>query len=337
MPVKSLKMEGYSLKQLGTARGSLVAKALLAALALTLPLFLINNNYALYVLCFIMMYSIAISGLDILFGYSGQISMGQVAYFAIGAYGSTLMNNYLGIPVLLTMLIASVAAAAIGALIAFPASKLKFHFLSLATIAFAEVVYQIIIHSPGNITNNLNGIFAKQINLFGLILDNNFKLYYFALFCLAIFLVAKHLLIRSRVGRAFMAIRDNTHAADGMGINVRKYKVSAFATSSFYTAFAGAFYAHLVGYISPDTFVLKQSLTFLTMMIFGGTGSIFGPVIGAASIQLINELLRKALQYQLLIYGILVVVVILLLPGGIYNAGLQLFRKLTARFRKEKG
>lgn len=320
-----------------SSKKMLVAKAVLAGGALVLPVIFIKNNYALYVMCFIMMYAISISGLDILFGYSGQISMGQVAYFAIGAYGSALMSTYLGIPVILTMLLASAAAAVIGSIIAFPASKLKFHFLSLATIAFAEIVYQVIIHSPGNITNNLNGIFAKRISLFGFALDTNFKLYYFALVCLALFLLGKHLLVHSRVGRAFMAIRDNTHAADGMGINVRRYKVMAFAVSSFYTAFSGAFYAHLVGFISPDTFVLKQSLTFLTMMIFGGTGSLLGPIIGAGAIQLINELLRKALQYQLFIYGVLVLIVILVLPGGVYNAGRRLCLKIHASMQKKRG
>lgn len=216
--------------------------ALLAVLLLSVPLIFSGFSYAILICCFILLYVIAVSGLDIVFGYCGQISMGHAAFFAIGAYGSCLLHDYCGIPIMLTMVIAAVLAALVGAVIAYPASKLVFHFLSLATLSFGEIVYQIISHSPGGITNNFVGYYTESINFFGLTLDTYPRFYYYALGCAVLFLTAKQMLVNSKVGRAFIAIRENHHAADGMGVNVRKYKVIAFAVSAFYTAFAGSMY-----------------------------------------------------------------------------------------------
>ena len=289
--------------------------------AACLPAVFSGFPYAILICCFIMLYIIAVSGLDIVFGYCGQISMGHAAFFAIGAYGSAL-------------LLGSIAAAAVGALIAYPASKLVFHFLSLATLAFGEIVYQLISHSPGNITNNFVGYYTESVSLFGFQINTNQRFFYFALACTLIFLTAKQRLINSKVGRAFTAIRESRQAADGMGINVRKYKVMAFATSAFYTAFAGAMYAHLVKYISPDTFMQKQSVMFLTMLLFGGTASMFGPICGGAIVMVFNEILRSAERYQMLIYGGMLLMVIVLIPGGIYGTAEKFVKD---HLKKRKG
>lgn len=261
----------------------------------------VGFTYGILVSCFAFLYIIAVSGLDIDFGYCGQISMGHAAFFAIGAYGSVMLNKYFHLPIMLTMLIASVLATIVGAIIAYPASKLVFHFLSLATIAFGEVVYTLLLNSPGGVTGNAVGMFTESISLFGFKLDTYTKFYYFGLVCVGVFLLVKHLIVNSKVGRAWIAIRENPHAAGGMGINVTKYKVMAFAVSAFYTGFAGAMYAHLVKYIGPDTFTQKQSVMFVTMMLFGGTGSILGPIFGAVFVLLITEGLRTFEQYQMLI------------------------------------
>ena len=296
-------------------------QTVIAVVLLVLPLLMgyYDYNYGILICCFIMLYTVAVSGLDISFGYCGQISMGHAGFFAIGAYGSALLHHYAAVPIPLAMVIASVLATGIGAVLAWPASKLVFHFLSLATIAFGEIVFQVISHSPRNITGNFSGFFSVSASLFGFTFDTYTRYYYFALFCTALLLLAKTTLINSRIGRGFIAIRENHHAANGMGINVRKYKVIAFATGAFYTAFAGAMYVHLVRYISPDTFMQKQSVLFVTMLLFGGSGSLLGPIIGSAAVLTLNESLRSAERYQMLIYGFLLLVVILLIPGGIYG------------------
>lgn len=306
---------------------------ILAVLLLPALLTAVGFSYGILVCCFSFLYIIAVSGLDVDFGYCGQISMGHAAFFAIGAYGSAMLHYYFHLPVLLTMLIATLLATVIGAVIAYPASKLVFHLLSLATIAFGEIVYSLILNSPGGVTKNAVGMFTDPINLFGFALDTNTKFYYFGLVAVVLSLAAKQLMIHSKVGRTWIAIRENPHAANGMGINVTKYKVMAFAVSAFYTGFAGAMYAHLVGYIGPDTFTQKQSVMFVTMMLFGGTGSLLGPILGAVTVFVMTECLRVFEQYQMLIYGALLLVVIVAFPGGIYGEGKKLIAKLT----KKKG
>ena len=160
---------------------------------------LFNWNYGVLLANFAILYIIAVSGLDILFGYSGQISMGHAAFYCIGAYGSVLIHQFTGLPVIVTILMGTVIATLIGALLAYPASKLVFHFLSLATIAFGEVVYQLVAQSPGNITGNFTGKFTDTISLFGFKLNSYTKYYYFSMICMVIFIVIKVNLVHSRV------------------------------------------------------------------------------------------------------------------------------------------
>jgi branched-chain amino acid transport system permease protein len=133
----------------------------------------------------------------------------------------------------------------------------------------------------------------------------------------AIFLVIKQRIVKSRVGRAFLAIRENPVAAGGIGINVQKYKIMAFAISAVYTGLAGALYAHFVGFISPETFTATQSTMFMTMLLFGGMGTFSGPLIGAAVISVLNELLQTMGTYRMLVYGFFILAVLLYLPHGI--------------------
>ncbi|HIU77546.1 MAG TPA: branched-chain amino acid ABC transporter permease [Candidatus Pelethocola excrementipullorum] len=301
---------------------------ILIMIAMLLPLIFSGSSYFVLIFCFIEIYIIGVSGLDILFGYCGQVSLGHAAFYAIGAYGSVLLHKYTGMPVLVTMIIGSALGAVVGAIVAYSCSKLVFHFLSLATQAVGEIIYILVSHSPNNVTGNYVGMYTDPVNLFGFKLDSEYKFFYFALGCVVIFLLAKQFLVNSKTGRAFTAIRENVHAADGMGINVRAYKVKAFATSAFYTAFAGAMFAHLVEYVSPDSFLYKQSVMFLTMLLFGGSGSLLGPILGASAVLLVNESLRSLQDYQMLVYGIMMLIVIVVMPGGIFGLGKGVMAKI---------
>lgn len=299
-------------------------KAALILIAALFPVlstaFLPSPTYIIQIGCFILIYIIAVSGLDILFGYCGQISLGHAGFFAIGAYGSAILTDKLGIHVLLATVIACIAAALISVVIAFPAAKLKFHFLSLATIAFGEIIYSLCGASPGEITGNFRGYFPAKLILFGKSFSDDYTLYfYFVFIILAICLLVKTALVNSKTGRAFTAIRENVVAANGMGINVRKYKVMAFATSAFFVALSGALYGHFVNYISPGLFLFDQSVMFLTMLLFGGSGCFWGPIAGVVAVQIINEFLRYLEKFQTMFYGVFLLVVILFMPGGIVN------------------
>lgn len=312
------------------------AWAMVGAALLLIPIITPNASYLMYLICLAEIYVIAVSGLDILFGHCGQISIGHAAFYAIGAYGSAMLHNYMGLPVLISMLLGAILAAAVGAALAYPASKLVGHFLALATFAFGEIIYQLISRSPNNITGNYNGMYSDSLSFFGLDLSNERYFLYFGLLCVIFFLAAKSFLVNSKVGRAFEAIRENSHAANGMGVNVRKYKIIAFAVSAFFTAWAGGMYVHFVKYISPDTFVLKQSVQYLTMLLFGGVASLAGPVVGVVSVMTLIELLRAFQNYQMLIYGILLLLVIVLIPGGLYGAAADVVGALGYRMKSEK-
>lgn len=314
------------------SKGKLIRCVPPGLLILLIPLMLQNYSYGIMLLCFCEIYIIAASGLDVLYGYSGQISFATSAFYGMGAYGSLLIRNHTGLPIIVSMLLAAVITCGIAMIFAYPVSKLKFAFLSLATISFNYIIFQLVTRSPGGITGDFNGAFTDRMSLFGLDLKSYAAFYYFGLVCVVIFVTLKILIVHSRVGRAFLAIRQNTHAADGMGIDVRKYKVYAFGIYGFYAAFAGAMYVHLVGYISPETVAQQQSVIFMIMILFGGICSNWGPVVGAVSIMILQEILGYAEQYQLLAYGVILLVFILFLPGGIVGEG----KKLLATLKRGK-
>jgi len=269
---------------------------------------------------FILISIITATGMDVLFGYSGQMSMGHAGFYAIGAYGTALMTIHLGLPVLLSIFLAPFLAAGVGALLAFPASKLKFHFLALATIAFGQIAFLFVLQSPGGITGDAVGLRVPRLELFGVrlgLMGNPVYTYLFVLFAVVLVLIAKSNIVNSRVGRALLAIRENAHAADGMGVNVRKYKIIAFAVSAFFVALAGSLFAHIAGWISPDGFNDTQSVLFVTMMLLGGSGSKWGPVLGAIVVIILQEQLRPLANVAVFIYGGILLFVIWLMPGGI--------------------
>lgn len=291
-----------------------------------------DYSYIVLVMCFIGIYIIAVSGLDVLFGYCGQISLGHAAFFAIGAYTSAVISRQYGINAFVTTLIAALFSTLIGILLALPCSRLVHHFLAFATIAFGEIVHLFILHSPNNFTRGHAGYNMIPIySIGGYEIETYRQFFYMLLILVGLFLLLKQLIINSKVGRAFVAIKDNQHAANGMGVNVKKYKIMAFGISAFYTGLAGALYAHLVTFISPETFMMKQSVMFLTILLFGSLGTFWGPIIGASIITVISEWLQVTGSYQMLIYGFLLLIIVLFLPHGIVRTGEALIKNHIIR------
>ena len=290
------------------------------AFCLLLPL-IITNQYLFVIFSLMGIYIIACSGLDLLFGYSGQISLGHAGFYCIGAYGSAILSRFFGINPWLTMIVASIIAALVAFLFALPTTRLKFMFLSLVTTAFGELIYQMVVNFWPDITGSTTGFNnIPKLDVFGIAIRSRTDYYFVVLAMMVIFLFVKQRIVYSRIGRAFIAIRENDIAAGAMGINVVKYKAVAFAISAFYTAFAGGLYAHMIGYISPESFMRALSLMFLTIVLFGGMGSFIGPIIGSISLSIINEVVQSFGQYQQLIYGIFIIVVVLFLPKGMAGA-----------------
>ena len=307
---------------------------LLLIAATALMLVLAQKTYYALIIALFGIYAIVATSLDVLFGYTGQISLGHAGLFAIGAYSSALLTIKLGVPSLLSLVLGSAITALIGALIAIPASKLVKHFLSLLMIAFGQIIY-LIINSWTEVTGGSLGIMnIPYLNVFGFEVNSNLKGAIVIWVILAVVLLVKHRIIRSRIGNAFIAIRENTVAARGLGIDVQKYKVLAFAVSAAMTGLAGGLYAFLRGFISPETFNGTQSVLFMTMLLFGGITTLAGPVIGAIVLLLFKEVFQTFSTYQGLIYALFMLLVLFFFPNGIiglFKSGKNAILKLLSK------
>ena len=212
-----------------------------------------------------------------------------------------------------------VVSGIFGIIVAFPAAKLVRHFLSLLTIAFGQMVY-IFACKAKAVTNAMAGVKRiPKLNLFGFEFRSNLSCAILILVLCVLFLIVKQRIVHSSSGRALMAIRENVVAADGMGINIKKYKIMAFAISAVYTGMAGALYAHIVSYISPESFQSSQSQLLMTMLLFGGMGNLAGPIIGAVIVTILNETLQGFSSYRMLIYGFIILASVLYMPKGLYG------------------
>lgn len=331
-----------------TKTGKLVVGAAIFALV-ALYAILSNNNiifqqnkYIYVLLCYIGIYSIVTSGVDILFGYTGQISFGHAGFFCIGAYGSVLLSHEkwgivkLGLaplPPILSIIIMALFAALIGALLAMPASKLVFHFLSMLTIAFNQVMYLIVLNFS-DLTNGAIGITKVPPVKIGPLdftaIKSKFSYLFLVMFVLALVLILKENIVHSKLGRSMIAIRENQTAANGCGVNIKRIKTISFAISAFYVGLAGGLLAHMMGFISPDTFVQNTSVIFITMLLFGGSGNLIGPILGAVIITIVQESFQSLQDYRMLIYGVFLLIVILFQPKGVAGLG-QTFSGLLSR------
>ena len=281
--------------------------------------FFSSGIYILNVLNYILVYAIASTGLNIMTGYSGQINLGGAAYFSVGAYAVVILCNA-GVPTILSIVGAMVLVAFFGFLTAIPAAKLKFHFLALATMAVGEIVNNLLMVSPGGITNDTHGMFVKSLKLFGITFSNDISLYYLLISMTILCIILTYSFLHSRTGRACIATRDSVDAASSCGIEVSRYKIIATVLSCVIIGFAGFLFAYLNRYISPDTFAAGKSTMFMSMMMLGGSGTLLGPALGALLITVIMEILRgipSVGTYMQLAYGLILLAVMMFLPQGL--------------------
>ncbi|MCK9274756.1 MAG: branched-chain amino acid ABC transporter permease [Syntrophales bacterium] len=247
--------------------------------------------YTIYVLNLIAITSIAALGLNILIGFTGQISLGHGAFFGVGAYAAAILATDYHFPFLAAVISAGFVTAFVGMVFGLPSGRLKGLYLTIATLAGQFIIEYVLIHWE-SLTKGTMGIVLPPPSIFGFTLDGDVK-YFFAsyIFLIAMVLIAVNIM-RTRYGRAFIAIRDNDRAAEGMGIPIFRYKILSFGISSFYAGLAGGLWAFYMTSISAEPFTLALSVEYIAMVIIGGLGSISGSIFGAVFITSLNEGLR---------------------------------------------
>jgi len=250
-----------------------------------------SSPYFLYVCNMIGIAAIAALGLNILIGCTGLISLGHGAFFGVGAYAAAILATRLGLPFWVCVPAAGVVTALIGMVFGIPSGRLKGLYLTIATLAGQFIIEYILVHWE-SLTQGTMGIVLPEAMIFGYVINGDRPFFYVIFICLVLITWMTKNIMRTRFGRAFIAIRDNDRAAEGMGIPIFPYKLLSFGISSFYAGFAGAIWAFYMISITSEPFTLSLSVEYIAMVIIGGLGSIPGAIFGAVFITGLNEILR---------------------------------------------
>jgi len=315
-----------------TTRQGVLGALFLAALIVA-PLG--QGDYIIYTLCSWLIFGIAAMGLNLTLGYAGQISLAQASFMAIGAYTTSLLT-LAGAPWVVGMLAGCTLSFVVGLLLGFPALRVQGHFLAFVTLAFNTLVF-LVARNEDWLTGGALGLSGMDRPKFWL-LDTTRQLpfYYFTLI---VFLLAAGLLwgiVRSPWGRAFRALRENPIRAESLGLDRRLITLLAFAIGSSFGGLAGALVAPLVQFIEPGSFALVHSLRILLMVVVGGAGYFFGPILGSAIVILLPEVLRFTEGYYLIIYSFLVIVLMIFCPAGLIGLWERVRDKIRPQ-RKVRG
>lgn len=323
-------------EQASSSNLRIIGLVILAAVVIALlfaPTFL--TNYGLFLLSFWAVTAIAVQGLNLILGFAGKISLAQASFVGIGAYTSTLLIQGTNMNYWLGLVIAAVVCTVIGALIGFPALRVKGHYLAFVTLGFNELVI-LVLRNEDWLTGGPIGVLdIARPSIFGFSLFEPARFYYFCIAILAVVSVAMWYMIRSPWGRAFKALRDNPYRAESLGLSITSYTLMAFAIGSGMAGVAGAMYAPLVEFIDPQSFGLQRSLSYVLMVMVGGRGTLVGPFIGAFLVILLPEWLRFSEDWYLIIFSIFVMLLIIYFPQGIAGVGPYLRKRFSGNPQNE--
>lgn len=293
--------------------------ALAAGLALyaLLPQFL--KSYGIYMMTLLCVYLMAAFGLNLIVGYAGQMSIGQAAFYGIGAYTAAILMTKLGLSFWVVLPVAALICFAIGLALGFPALRVQHHYLAFATLGFNVLVF-LVMRNEQTLTGGPFGIAnIPRPSLFGYSLDGALPFFYFTFASVIVLAAMMWWLLRSPWGRAFAALRDNPIRAESTGVNITAYTLLAFAIGAACAGIGGVYLAALVNFIEPGQFHLSVSLMMLLAVIVGGSGRFFGPVLGSVVVVLLPEWLRFLQDWYLAIFGFAVIVMMVYLPGGLLS------------------
>ena len=296
----------------------------IAATALAIPP-IVHDGYIVQLLNIAILNAIVVLGLNFVTGWAGQINFGQAAFYGLGAY-TTAIATKAGLPWIATPLLSVIVVVAASLMLGLPTMRLRTYYLAMTTIGFGEIVRLIIVHWEP-VTGGTSGLRAiPGVSLFGFGPQGQIQHYYLLIATLALAALIASRIRNSALGRAMIATRDSEIAAEQSGVDTTRIKLLAFMIGAIYAGLAGCLYASSVRFISPDSFSGIQAVLLMTMLIVGGMGSIAGCIIGAVALTLLPEALRFLGQWYLVLYGLGVIVVIVLAPGGLASiaSGLRL-------------
>jgi branched-chain amino acid transport system permease protein len=290
----------------------------------------VASEYWLYLACLVAIHTISATGLNILTGCTGLVSLGQAAFMGVGAYTVAILQARWGVPVLPSLLGGGIVAMLCGVVVGLPSLRVKGLYLAIATIAAGVLAHFVFSHFTA-LTGGSAGITVKPASVLGVQLDNSLRFWWLVLPLTAAALLGSANLLRTRIGRAFIAIRDRDISAEVLGIPLLRYKLLAFAISSFYAGVAGGLYAYFFRAVTPETFPLVMSIFFLAAVIVGGLGTVLGSVLGALFMTLVPEVLKlvmgwlplggNAVQYlspvRTIVFGALIVLFLVFEPLGL--------------------
>jgi len=289
----------------------------ISAVVLTLPLY--GRDYLIDIAVLSGIYIILAQGLNIVVGFTGLLNLGFVAFYAIGAYSYALLNTKLGIGFWASMPLSLAFVTLSGFVLAIPALRLRGDYLAIVTLGFGEIV-RLVLNNWDSLTKGPNGISGiEPPHLFGIQIGQLSHFYYFVLIfvLLAVFIIRR--VADSRMGRAWIAIREDEIASSSIGINTMAYKLYSFAFGAFWAGLAGVLFAAKMQFVSPESFTFMESVLILCMVILGGLGSIPGVILGAIILVMLPEMLREAQMYRMLALGSGLVLLMIFRPQGIFG------------------
>jgi branched-chain amino acid transport system permease protein len=291
------------------------------AAVLAVPL-ITQDGYIIQLLNIAILNAIVVLGLNFVTGWAGQINFGQAAFYGLGAY-TTAIASKSGLPWITTPILSAIVVIAASLMLGLPTMRLRTYYLAMTTIGFGEIIRLIIVHWEP-VTGGTSGLRAiPGISVFGIGPQGQAQHYYLLVAALAIAITVAMRVRHSALGRAMIATRDSEIAAEQSGVDTTRTKLLAFMIGAVYAGLAGCLYASSIRFISPDSFSGTQAILLMTMLIVGGMGSIAGSISGAIALTLLPEALRFLGQWYLVLYGLGVIAVIVLTPGGLASVASQ--------------
>ena len=304
---------GWVPKGLGTS--AIIILPILVLLGL--PFFIESRVYALHLLSMIYLNTIIMMGLVIILGYTKQFSLGQVAFYGIGAYTTAVLTAKLHLNFFLVMGISGLVAGAAAALVAVPATRFQGPWLALVTFAFAEIARILMIRLKG-LTGGFGGFFnIPKPSIGGFVFDNTFKYYFITFGAMIAVLWITYRVRRSALGRIWVSLGDNEDLSSSLGINAFYQKILAFSVGSFFAGVAGSIYAGYASFISPENFTLRHTIYYLSILIVGGLESISGAMAATILFTLFSSYLMALYPWDMVIFGSIIVLFVNLIPEGI--------------------